>query len=96
MTGVVNEKDERAYMAPDVTIFIAPLDNSPEPSLFFNTSFPLLSARLHSFDIFLHIGQIICFICIMNLLMAPLLVGLYAVEFLLLEQQLIYGRSYFL
>jgi len=86
VTRVVNEKDERAYIAPDVTIFIAPLDNSPEPSPFSNASFPLLSARLHSFDIFLHIGQTICFMRVMNSLLAPLLVGLYAVEFPLLEQ----------
>ena len=35
--------------------------------------------RLHSFDL-LQIGQIICFMLVMNSLVAPLLAGLYAVE----------------
>jgi len=80
VTGVVDEKDERAYMAPDVTIFIAPPDSSPEPSPFSNACFPLFSARSHSFDLLLQIGQIICFMLVMNSLVAPLLAGLYAVE----------------
>ena len=71
MTGVVDEKDERAYMAPP--------DSSPEPSPFSNSCFPL-SARSHSFDLLLQIGQIICFMLVMNSLVAPLLAGLYAVE----------------
>jgi len=56
VTGVIDEKDERVYMVPDVTIFIAPPDSSPEPSPFSNACFPLLSARSHSFDLLLQIG----------------------------------------
>lgn len=58
MTGAVNEQDERAYIDPHDTIFVAPLGSSLEPSPIPGVNLPLLGARLHGLDLLL-IGQII-------------------------------------
>ena len=70
------KKDETAYLAPDNTIFKAPLRDSLEPSPFPN---PLLSAWLHDLDL-LQIDQIICFMLVIQFTLTPLLAGLYAVQ----------------
>ena len=59
------KKDETAYLAPDNTIFKAPLRDSLELSPFPNPHLPLLGAWLHDLDL-LQIDQIICFMLIIQ------------------------------
>jgi len=47
LSGVVDEKDERAYVNPDDTIFNALLGNSP----FHDVHLTLLGARFYSVDL---------------------------------------------
>jgi len=61
---VVDEKDERAYMAPHDTVAITPLKSSLEPSPFPNACLPLLSAGSHGLDLLFQIRQIVCFMLV--------------------------------
>jgi len=53
LSGVVDEKDERACIDPSDTIFNTPLENSLTSSPFHDAHLPLLGARFHRVNLFL-------------------------------------------
>jgi len=53
LSGVVDEKNERAYLNPNDTVFNTLLEDSP----FHDAHLPLLGARFYSVDLSLSSGR---------------------------------------